>query len=284
VPPIDPALPAVVAPTAEASAQPNAEQLANRSDEPAAAESESQEAGGEVKAVEKKEKTPEQREIERARRKIDRLVAQREQLRAQLGQSSPAQQPPRGDTNDPSQVADEKVTLSQAALQKLIREEAEKLAPVLTKQNAEIEHRQEIVQELAKEWGQEKFDAYASDLEDAFGGLADHNGKPKPATDAIFESEMPAALIEYLADPDNADEAEALSRMSASQAGRAIAKLEDKVAAKKAAEKAKAKPEPSKAAAPIENVRGGGGTIDSMPDPANTKAYMKWANREEFGR
>ncbi len=51
--------------------------------------------------------------------------------------------------------------------------------------------------------GRQKFDAYASDLDDAFGGLVGQDGKPKPATDAIFESEMPAALIEYLADPEN---------------------------------------------------------------------------------
>lgn len=230
---------------------------------------------------EKKQKTPEQREIERLRRAIDKRTRQLYEARAMSGQNSPIQQGAEGDTNaSRTQATDEPVTLSRAELQKLIRKEAEQLAPAIKQQQTEIEHRQKVVQTLAKEWGQEKFDAYASDLDDAFGGLADASGKPKPATDAIFESEMPSALIEYLADPDNADEAESIGRMSATQASRAIVKLETKLAAKRA----EAKPQRSNAPAPIEQLRGGGASNNGAPDPANTKAYIAWANKQEFGR
>lgn len=198
----------------------------------------------------KPEKTPEQRELERARRKIDRLVRQREELRAQVGLT---RSPQEGD-NRQQQDDSEQLTLSRAQLQEIVKAEASKLAPTLSEQRAAIEHRQSLVASLAKDWGQEKFDAMAADLDEAFGGLTDRSGKPKPATDAIFESEAPKDLIEYLADPEHADEAEALSALSPTQAGRAIAKLELKVAAAKEA----AKPKASKAPAPIEPVRGQG--------------------------
>lgn len=226
----------------------------------------------------KPEKTPEQRELDRARRKIDRLVRQREELRAQVGQRLPNQaeasdnQAPEGDS--------ERLTLSRAELQSMVRAEAEKLAPTIKEQQAGIEQRTKIVEGLAKEWGKDKFDALASDLNEAFDGLADSKGRPKPATDAIFESDDPKALIEYLADPDHADEAEALSRMTDRQLGRAMARLEDKVAALKKADK----PQPSKLPPPIENGRGAGSTQTSMPDPSNVKAYIKWANEQERKR
>ena len=99
---------------------------------------------------------------------------------------------------------------------------------------------------------------------------------PKPATDAIFEADDPKAVIEFLTDPDNADEAERIARLSPLQAGKAIAKLEVKLAE----DKAKAKPKASNAPRPIEAVRGGG-VPKGMPDPSNTKAYIAWANAQE---
>ena len=65
--------------------------------------------------------------------------------------------------------------------------------------------------------------------------------------------------------------------MSPTQAGRAIARIEDKIAA---AGKA-GKPKPSNAAAPLEAPRNGAGKTSSMPDPSNTKAYIAWANAQE---
>jgi hypothetical protein len=137
-----------------------------------------------------------------------------------------------------------------------------------------IEHRQGIVKALAKEWGQEEFDAKASELDEVFGGLADAQGRPKPATDAIFEADNPKAVIEYLTDPDNADEAERIARLPAVRAGREIARLE----AKLEAEKAKAKPKPSNAPKPLEAVKGGG-VPSGMPDPIQHQGLHRLGQR-----
>lgn len=227
---------------------------------------------------EKKEKTPEQREIDRLRRGIDRKTRQLAEARAQANYGG--QQQPRHQEADNNQDDDQPVSLTRKELDALVTERAAKLAPTIKQAEAMQEQRQSVVQGLAKEWGQEKFDAYASDLDEAFGGLVDRSGKPKPATDAIFESEMPRDLIEYLADPENADEAESIGNMNDRQAARAIVKLEHKIQAAKQEAKLKDKPKPSSAAPPIEAVRGGGSSSD-MPDPSNVKAYIKWANEQE---
>jgi hypothetical protein len=154
-------------------------------------------------------KDPEQREIDRLRRRVDNLTRQKYDAAAQLPkrQAQPAATDTQGSDDEP-------VTLSRAEIDRMVAERAEKLAPAVTEQRAVIEHRQGVVK-LAKEWGQEEFDAKASELDDVFGGLKDAQGRPKPATDAIFEADDPKAVIEYLTDPDNADEAERIARLPA---------------------------------------------------------------------
>jgi len=259
--------------TAEASEQVNADQLAHAEGE-----------GSKDEPKEPKQLTPEERELRRIRRGIDRRTAQLEEDRAEAAQArAEAEQlrqqlgltHKRQESNNSNQSEDgETLSLSRADLQKLIDDRAKELAPTIKQQADEIEHRRSIVGKLAKEWGADKFDELASDLDDAFGGLADRTGKPKAATDAIFESDSPKALIEYLADPDHAEEASALARMTASQAGRAVAKLEAKLAAEKL--------QPSKAAAPIEAVRGGGST-KTAPD-ASDAGYIDWKIKQINGR
>ena len=227
----------------------------------------------------KKEKTPEQRELDRIRRGLDRKTKQNYQLKAQLeqlAQSSLTQREQNAGIN--AQTNDEPLTLSRAELEKMVKERAERMAPAIRHQQAEMEQRRAVVADLAKEWGQEKFDAYASDLDDAFGGLADAKGNPKPITNAIFESDAPAAVIAYLADPDNASEAENLSGMSDREAARAVAKLEAKL------ETMKSKPQRSNAPAPLEPLKGNGKSMGSMPNPGDTKTYIKWANEQERRR
>jgi len=226
--------------------------------------------GKEQAAGAKKEKTPEQREIDRLRRRVDNLTRQKYELRAAA--PAAAQQQQQNDQGDD----DEPVTLTRAELQRHIAEQAKQLAPTMTEQQAEGERRHAVVTTLAKEWGQDKFDTLSAELDEAFDGLVDRRGTPKPATDAIFHADNPKAVIEYLADPDNADEAASLSRMNALQAGRAIARLEHKLEA----EKSKAKPKPSNAPAPLEPARGSG-VANGMPDPSNTKAYIAWANAQD---
>jgi hypothetical protein len=225
--------------------------------------------GKEPAAGAKKEKTPEQREIERLRRRVDNLTRQKYELRAAVPAEAPQSRQSQADDDEP-------VTLTRAELNQRIAEQAKQLAPTMREQQAEAERRHTVVNTLAKEWGQEKFDTLSAELDDAFGGLVDRRGAPKPATDAIFEADSPAAVIEYLTDPDNADEAAGLSSMSAVQAGRAIARIEQKLEAAKS----KDKPKPSNAPAPIEPARGGG-VPNGMPDPSNTKAYIAWANAQE---
>jgi hypothetical protein len=226
-------------------------------------------AGKELAGEAKKEKTPEQREIDRLRRRVDNLTRQKYELRAAVPAAGQPQQQDQADDDEP-------VTLTRAELSQRIAEQAKQLAPTMREQQAEAERRHGVVTSLAKEWGQEKFNNLSAELDDAMGGLVDRRGAPKPATDAIFEADSPKDVIEYLTDPDNADEAATISSMSALQAGRAIAKIEQKVEAAKS----KAKPKPSNAPAPIEPARGGG-VPNSMPDPSNTKAYIAWANAQE---
>jgi hypothetical protein len=225
----------------------------------------------------KKELTPEEREIRRLRRRVDNLTKRIYQGQAQPQTANvPLQQPQSGGiTRTESPSDDEPIQLTRAELHKLIDQEAAKRAPTIKQQQDEREHRRGIVDKLAKDLGKEKFDALASDLDDAFDGLAEPSGKPKPAVDAIFEAEDPKALIEYLADPEHSDEAEAIGKMPAVKAIRAIARLEDKLAAK-----AKERPERSNAPAPIEKVRGGG-VKSGAPDFRDTKAWVKWRNEQE---
>lgn len=208
------------------------------------------------KAAAKPEKTPEQREIDRLRRGIDRRTRQLSDARAQLDLTRGEKQSNYEHQQDDS----EPLSLTRAQIAELVNAEAQKLAPTLREQAAEVERRQSVVQSLAKTWGQERFDEVSSDLDDIFGGLTDRSGKPKAAIEAVFESDSPAAVIEWLTDPENANEAERISTLNSVQAGRAIAKLEVKLAA----ESAKAKPQASKAPAPLEAVKGGGPANKSL--------------------
>jgi hypothetical protein len=215
-------------------------------------------------------KTQEQREIERMRRKIDRLVRQREELRA-LSQQRPLAQSSNEEDNRPDASNSDTLTLSRAEAQRLIELRARELAPVVGQQQAAIEHRQKVVSRLATDWGQERFDALASDLDDAFGGLRDASNAPRPVVDALFEADDPKQLIEYLADPDNSDEAAALARLPAVSAGRAIARLEAKLAERKS----KVKSEPSKIPAPIELPRGQG-SVTKDPSQMTDAEFARW--------
>lgn len=278
----NPALPTQGQTAQEVSGQPNAEQLAQNHDqdnsEPGQIDADKPEGEGDKT---KPEKTPEERERARMQRGIDRRTRQlaeeraaRQALEKQIADLTNKDQQRNNYTS--SQVDSEPLTLTRKQLAEMVKAEAQNLAPSLNEQNATVEKRKSVVQSLADTWGQERFDELSSDLDDAFGGLTDSSGRPKPAIEAVFEADRPADLIEYLADPDHSDEAEAIARMNPVQAGKAIARLEDKIQAAKA----KGKPQPSKQPPPLESVRGQGG-VSNGPDPSNTKAWIAWRNEQE---
>ena len=221
----------------------------------------------ETPAEAKPEKTPEQREIERLRRGIDRRTRQlaEERARNQLTHR------PIGDTNGLTADDSQPLSLTRAELAQIVKAEAARLAPTVAEQRSEVQRRQGVIESLAKTWGQTKFDEVASDLDEAFGGLQDGSGTPKPAIEAVFEADDPVKVIEWLADPENADEAERISKLSAVRAGREIAKLELQI--KASAEKLK--PQASKAPAPLEPVRGGA-KLDKDPASMTDKEFASW--------
>ena len=213
---------------------------------------------GTPKAPPKPEKTEAERERARMQRGIDRRTRQLAEARAALAQERQMREQltnankgigyqEEGDDSEP-------LSLTRGQIRQMVTAEAQRLAQTTTAESSERELKQSVVASLTDKWGQEKFNAVASDLDDAFGGLTDHAGRAKPSTEAVFYADDPARVIEYLADPEHAGDAERISRMSAVQAGKEIAKLEARFAATDAA----AKPKASNRAAPIEPIKGRG--------------------------
>ena len=237
-----------------------------KTDSAAEVEQQGQEQGEQKeKEDEKPQKTWEQKELEKARRRIDKLTRRLYEREAALNAH-----PPQKDYDSAND--DEPITLTKAELQQRIQEEARKAAPTVAQQEALLKHRQAVIAALDKDFGTERFNEIAADLDEALGGLADRDGKPKPVAEAIFESEHPRQLIEYLADPDHEDEARAIGRMSATQAARAIVKIEAKLADK---------PKPSKAAEPLAPVKAAGSGKKSIFDMSDDEFFKQ---RLGFGK
>lgn len=217
---------------------------------------------------EKKEKPWYEKELAKKQRRIDNLTRR-------LYETAPGlQSQPIGDTNRSQQDDSETLTLSRAEFERLRIEGAKELAPVIAQQQAAIERRTGVYQSLESRLGAEKFAELSRDLEDSLdGSLKDAKGAPKPLVDAIFDSEAPDLVLSYLADADNAAEVASLSKLPPLALGRAMAKLESKLAAKKAEEK----PQPSKAAPVIEPVRGGG-VPNAMP--SDSDSIEVWMEKE----
>ena len=224
-------------------------------------------------------RTPEQiriDELERSNKRLQRAVDRRTRRIGELSAQGGLTRQSIADINATNADDSQPLSLTPAEFREAVKREAQKLAPTLADQHKEVERRTGVIESLAKTWGQEKFDEVASDLDEAFGGLQDAQGTPKAAIEAVFEADNPARVIEWLSDPENADEAERISKLSGIQAGKAIAKLEVKLEA----EDAKSKPKPSKVPAPLEPIRGAARN-NGMPDPKNTREWMAWRNDQE---
>jgi hypothetical protein len=242
---------------------------------------ETEQATGEEQAEkqERPEKTPEQRELAKKDRRIDTLTrreamarAELQQLRQQVAYTKPQD---RGTNHHPND--DTPVTYTQSKIDAMVLERAKQIAVQLAQDQSVEVQRRTTAQGIAKELGADKFETYTTEVDVAMGGMADENGHLKPATEAIFEVEpkVAAGILEYLADPDNADEAEALGRMSALKAGIAIAKLETKVKALAESRKAKDKPQPSDVPAPIERLKGSGQPASAPQDSDSIDVWLK---------
>lgn len=210
-----------------------------------------QAAEGDKPADDKPAKTPEQREIERLRRGFSRKVERLGRLEAELDhyrRLTPAQV---GADNRAQAGDSETLTLSRAEIQRLIEQEARTKAPEVAKKLAQDEQFKSAASSLKQSLG-DQFEELTGELAEVF---------TAPRQLDVLQAENPAALIRYLTDPDNADEAESIAAMSHFAAGRAIAKLEAKLAAA-----ASAKPQASKAPAPLEPVKGSGPVTKSLSD------------------
>ncbi len=213
-----------------------------------------------------------EREQKRMQRGIDRRTRQLSDARAQLNLTNTKN----GSNYEQSTDDSEPLSLTRAQIQEMVIAEAKKLAPTLQEQATEAERKQSVVQSLTKTWGAEKFDEISTELDEIFSGLIDANGFPKPAVEAIFESDAPAKVLEYLTDPDNVDEAERISRMDAVRAGIAIAKLEARLS-----EKPKPTQKASKAPAPLESLRGKGSSGSSdLNDDLSPNEWLERRNKQ----
>lgn len=220
-----------------------------------------------AEAEKKPEKSPEQRAIERLERKLGRVIGQREEARAEretLRQQIEALQSRSIDgTNRTDEPDSENLTLSKAQLRQMIEAKAKELAPTIKTEAESVAKQREAVSGLVKAWGQEAFMERTNDLAEVL------------ALDKqmlVLETDNPAALIEYLTDEDNAEEAEAIGKMPIGRAGYALAKI----AAKIEAAKADTKPKASKAPAPIEAGRGQGGVPTGYHPNMTDAQFAAW--------
>lgn len=225
-----------------------------------ASEPEGQEAKDE--GEKKPERHPLEKELAKERRRNQALARRTHAAEAELERLRPRDI---SATNEPSQADSETLSLTKAQLEELVTKRAQEIAPKIKDKAAEQERIVSAVQALRKEVGADQFEELTNDLATVF-------NESKQL--AVLRTDAPAALIRYLTDPDNADEAERIGRMDEFDAGRALAKLEAKLEAKKAEDK----PQRSKAAAPIESARGSGTSAGAVP--TDIREYIKWANKQ----
>lgn len=227
---------------------------------------------GEPKPDDKPAKSPEQKAIERLERKLGRVIGQREEARAereQLRQQiAGLQSRDIGDTNQSDSTDSDTLSLTRAQLRAVIEAEAKKLAPTIKGNEESVSKQREVVSGLVKEWGLEAFQERTNDLAE----VLDQNKQM-----LVLDTENPAALIEYLTDDENADEADAIARMPIGRAGYALAKIVAKIEAAKS----ESKPKASKAPAPIEAGRGQGSAPLGYHPNMTDAQYAAWRKSQK---
>lgn len=235
--------------------------------------------GAEEKAADKPEKTPEElrrAEMESERRAKDRRTRQRDEARAEARQwklQAEAMSRQLQELTGNKIERDNHGDSSNSELLTLSPDQLERLVESRLASRTAIEQRRGVLASVSSELGQQRFDEVSARLEDAFDGFTTPDGQVKPAMEVLFRTKLQPAILEYLSDPMNADEAEAFARMDAVDAAFAVADLKSKLAAKKA----EGKPRASKAPAPIEPIRGGG---SSSALPSDSDDITTWVKKE----
>lgn len=164
----------------------------------------------------------------KARRRIDRLIAERAQrderltqLEAELAEAKAAKDQDKPKTEDPREIA---------ATMRLV----EKTADATSK----------VMREAGKKFSD--FEAAVAELVEELGPQIDKAGRPTPLMEAVLDSDIAADVLYHLG--KNPEEAAELVGLSPSKLGRRIALLEKEL-------EAKAKPKQSAAPKPLAPVK-----------------------------
>ena len=228
-----------------------------------------------VKEEPKPEKTPEQRELDKIRRGLERQTRRRyeEQARREHAEQRAQElekrylQSGNNSVDYQSQSGDsDTLSLPKAELERLIEERAATLAPTIASQRAESERLNAAALSLKQSLGEDEFSELTEEIADIF---------PQERQLALLSANDPAALVRYLADPDNQTEASSIAKMSDFRAGMAIHALELKLKT----QAAKETPKESKAPRPFE-VPKGGGSVDKDPSNMTDKEFAAWRHRQ----
>lgn len=209
-------------------------------------------------------KTPEQirieeleREAKAKQRRIDRLTREKyeRQARQEVAPTpEPEQQEPRYTEQDVDRIAAEKVARLQANQRaNAIASEGEQLFP---------------------DFG-DKVRAVTEEI-----ALFDAKGLPTPFMEVVYDSDKPAAVLNYLG--ENPDEVAEIAAMSPARQARRIAQIEAKLDTKPAATTPKPAPKVSAAPEPIKPVKAAAQSDE--PDINDTAAWIAWSNARDQSR
>lgn len=216
-------------------------------------------------AVQEQQGDDASRHLQRMERRISRVTAQRYQAEAEARQLREEL----ARLRQPSEQQPERVEVSPADVERLAEQRAEKLALA-----REVDRRgTEISADLAKLAGKDRVADIVESVVSEAGPLIS-DGAWTPLGEAISESDSPAALLRYLA--DNPDTAAELAGKRPAALGRAIARIEAEISARKAA------PRPSAAPKPVEGVKSRATPVG--PDPSDSAAWIAAENARRASR
>lgn len=192
----------------------------------------------------------------KARRRIDRLIAERgqrdERVRALEAELLEAKKPANADGTKPAPTEDPR-EIAKAIV--LVEKTAASTAKVMKEASAKFPDFEAVIAELVEEIGPQ----------------IDKQGRPSPLMEAVLDSDMAGDLLHHLG--SNPEIASELVGLSGARIGRRIAQIESDLAAK-------AKPKPSAAKKPLAPVK-----ASAAPSVDETKLTdAQWAERRRQER